>query len=134
MPSQLRLGFHYHVPAFLRDGCIMMPGYLGCFIDALARECKEVVCFLHAPVGQEEHFADYCVRSSNVRLVNIGPHESVPRRMFNASRSCRPLKEWQSRIDAMLIRGPSPLLPSMALAAPRLPVSLLLVGNAVAGV
>lgn len=130
----LRLGFHYHVPAALDEGHISMPGYLGRFIDSLAAHCEHVVCFMHSPLPSEQALMDYRLTSPKVTLVDIGPHVSVPRRLLGAWRLVRPVREWRSHLDVMLIRGPTPLLASVAGAAGGLPLVLLLVGDMLAGI
>jgi glycosyltransferase involved in cell wall biosynthesis len=130
----LRLGFHYHIPAARRDGAIYVPGYLGRFLDGLGRHCEQVICFSHTPRVQEGVYMDYRISSCNIKLVEIGPHVDVPRRTIAAGIFARPIKEWRTRLDALLLRGPSPLLPAMARAAGDLPVALLLVGDYVAGI
>ena len=54
--------------------------------------------------------------------------------MLGARRFTRPLRAWRDRLDILLLRGPSPLLPSMAHAAQGVPLALLLVGDYLAGV
>ena len=130
----MRLGFHYHVPAVLVGGQIRMPAYQGRFVDALADYCSEVVCFLHSPLAQERPQMDYSLRSGNVRLVELGPHTSTPRRLLSARRSAGILRSQRALFDALLLRGPSPLLPALADAARPVPTALLLVGDNVAGV
>jgi glycosyltransferase involved in cell wall biosynthesis len=125
----LRLGFHYHVPAMQKDAGVYMPGYLGRFVDSLALHCEYMVCFLHSPLPHERTVMDYRIKSSNVTLVDIGPHVSVPRRTFLAGRFTRPVQKWRPKLDALLMRGPSPLLPQMARAARPLPLIFLLVGR-----
>jgi len=130
----VRLGFHYHIPAALIDGLIRTAGPQGRFMDALAEHCAEIVCFLHTPVRDEFQRMDYVVQQRNVRLVGLGPHASVPRRLLSARRYARTLREAGDNLDVLLLRGPSPLLPLLARAVRPLPTSLLLVGDAVAGV
>lgn len=130
----LRLGFHYHIPASLHEGHIFMPGYLGRFIDSLAAHCEHVVCFMHSPLPSEQALMDYRLTSPQVTLVDIGPHVSVPRRLLGARRLVRPVREWRSHLDVMLIRGPTPLLAGVAGAAGGLPLVLLLVGDMLAGI
>jgi glycosyltransferase involved in cell wall biosynthesis len=117
-----------------RGGSIAMPGYLGCFIDALARSFSEVRCFMHSPAKGEEGLLDYLIRSPNVSLINIGPHESLARRELLAHRFVRPLREHLNALDAVLLRGPSPLLGPMGNIAGRLPLVLLIVGDYSAGI
>lgn len=128
----MRLGFHYHVPAFYKDNHIYMPGYLGRFIDSLADFCEEVTCFLHSPLPDEVSGMDYMIRSSNVRLIDIGPHASVMARTV-WSRKYTSFVQNHSGMDILLVRGPSPLLPAMA-AASLVPTCLLLVGDYLKGV
>src|ERR1043166_4119739 len=130
----MRLGFYYHVPAFQTAESIFTPGFQGRFIDALARHCSEVVCFLHAPTKAEMQFQDYKIQSVNVSLVNIGLHTSVPQRVAFSSRYSASLKARRDKLDAVLLRGPSPLLPAMARAAQALPKVLLLVGRGTRGI
>lgn len=131
----LRLGFHYHIPMMRdADGRLRTPGYQGRFLDSLARHCEQLVCFLHSPSPTDTSPLDYTIESRNVIWVDIGPHASVPRRMVGARKVTRIIAPWQSQLDAMLIRGPSPLLPVVAGAVKDLPTSLLLVGDYLAGI
>lgn len=128
------LGFHYHIPA-IQDGIhIRLSGSLGVFIDSLANECSQVVCFLHTPRPAERQWMDYQIQSSNVKLVSIGPHRSIPKRVILASQHTAPIVKHLNQIDALLIRGPSPLLPQMAQAAASVPLVFLLVGDYLAGI
>lgn len=127
------LGFHYHEPAAPQDGRIRTSGPQGRFLDSLARHCEQVVCFLHTPRADEEELLDYTLASQNVELVPIGPHASVPRRLALAWMHTVPVRQWRSRLDAILIRGPSPLLPAVARAAAGVPAALLLVSDYTTG-
>jgi len=131
----LRLGFHYHIPMTRdADGSLRTPGYQGRFLDSLARHCEQLVCFLHSPASSDTSPLDYAIESDNVVWVDIGPHTSVPRRMLGARKVARIIEPWRSQLDAILIRGPSPLLPIVAGAVRDLPISLLLVGDYLAGI
>jgi len=109
-----------------------MPAFQGRFVDALADYCSEVVCFLHSPVGEERSQMDYTVRGANIRLVDLGPHCSVPRRLLLARGYAGIVRRERAALEVLLLRGPSPLLPSLAEAARPVPTALLLVGDAVA--
>jgi len=135
MGESVKLGFHYHIPAYTNEnGQIVTPGYFGRFLDSIAAECDSLVCFLHSPRKDELAYMDYALRSQNITLVDIGPHMSVPKRTLLARRIMAPVRNHRIYLDAMLVRGPSPLLPAMVQAAGSLPTSLLLVGDYVAGV
>jgi len=77
---------------------------------------------------------DYRIRSANARLVPIGPHCSVPRRTLLARRFSLPLRNRRQELDAVLLRGASPLLPAMAAAARPLPLVLLIVSRCTQGI
>ncbi len=72
--------------------------------------------------------------ASNVRWVNIGPHSAFPMRVLRTVASTKMVKPWRRKLDALLIRGPSPLLPAMAEAFADLPTALLLVADYLAGI
>jgi len=130
----LRLGFHYHIPVYRDDqGQLRTPGYQGRFLDSLAARCATLICFAHQPRAGETEYMDYALQAPNIELVDVGPHSSVPARTLRAGSFTQPVRAWRARLDALLIRGPSPLLPQMAHAAGRLPTALLLVGDYVAG-
>lgn len=128
----MRLGFHYHVPAVARDRDIFMPAFQGRFIDSLAEYCTEVICFLHSPLGDDVSQMDYQLQRDNVRLIDLGPHNSTPRRVLSGSKYVDIIRKHRSLMDLLLIRGPSPLLPVIANGCRPLRTSLLLVGDAVA--
>lgn len=130
----MRLGFHYHIPAIQKDGQIWMPGYIGRFIDRLAEKFDSIVCFMHTPVAGEEQWMDYPLRSTNVKLIGLGSHSSLPRRVLHARKIMKTIRSSRDQMDALLIRGPSPLLPWLAKACKPIPTILLLVGDLLAGV
>ena len=126
----MRLGFHYHEPVYLTSqGALKTSGPQGRFLDSLAEQCNEVVCFLHSPRTGELPYLDYSLRSPNVSWVNVGPHRSLPARMLRSPLTANRVKQWQDRLDVVLLRGPSPLLPAFARALKPLPIALLLVGD-----
>lgn len=104
-------------------------GFLGRFIDSLAANTSEVACFLHTPLPAERSLMDYSISSENVRLVDLGPHVSIPRRMLYTGRIRQIIKDHSDRLDALLIRTPTPLLSSVAKAASNMPLVLLLIGD-----
>lgn len=130
----MRLGFYYHIPAITRNGKILMPGYLGRFLDSLADHFESLVLFQHLPdLGVESKF-DYEIRSTNVKLISLPSRGSVPYRMLHLQRYLRIIKENNSELDAILLRGPTPLLPAIADLLKPMPIILLVVGDQLAGV
>ncbi|HQO21261.1 MAG TPA: glycosyltransferase family 4 protein [Acidobacteriota bacterium] len=135
MPS-LRLGYYYHIPVKEEDGTIKTLGVQGRFIDSLAAHCEEVICFLHRPGKRDHYHFDYGIRRSNVRLADLGIKQNSPRRTFCPGSLEQVAKRHMSGLDALLVRGPSPLLPPLcrwARGAGVMPV-LLIVGNYVDGI
>jgi glycosyltransferase involved in cell wall biosynthesis len=131
----LRLGFHYHVPMLrTASGEIKTVGALGLFLDSLAARCASLTCFMHSPRPQELAQIDYTLQARNLTWVDIGPHTSTPHRMVFSRRFTQPVHDYRPVLDALLIRGPSPLLPAVAHAARPLPTALLLVGDYRAGI
>lgn len=132
----MRLGFHYHIPAEQRNDGIYMPGYLSRFIDSLANQCEEVVCYLHSPRPSQVELLDSVIMQSNVKLISIGQHCAAWKRSLWPGRFVKALHRELDRPDALLVRGPSPLLPGFCSEARRLeiPTALLLVGSYVDGV
>ena len=130
----MRLGFYYHIPAVMEDGKIVMPGYLGRFLDALALNCEELILFLHLPNPKENAKFDYEIQSANVKLISLQPRGSVPNRMLHSRLFTAVLTNHLGSLDALLMRGPTPLLPEIAEKAKHIPTILLLVGDYLAGV
>lgn len=127
----LKLGYHYHIPVMQNNGAIYTIGHYGKFVDSLAAYCETLVCFFHSPQKGDSSIFDYPLRSNNIEWVDIGPHVSVYKRIlfFNTYTYPYPLKKHIASLDAMLIRGPSPLLPAFAHASKSLPTALLIGGD-----
>lgn len=123
------LGFHYHIPAYQKDGKIYTMSLQGLFIDSLAQYCKEVVLFLYTPTSNEVALLDYEIKSSNVELVELIPHLSVPKRILQAKKVTKIFKANIHKIDILLLRAPTPLLPFIVKAIrKRVKYSYLIVG------
>lgn len=129
---KLKVGFHYHTPAIQIDGVIRVPSYIGLFIDSIAPNCAELVCFLHSPPRQNIDQLNYPIRAANVKLVSLKPHSSIPKRTVQALSGRRMFREWEPTLDVMLVRASTPLLPVVASAWSK-PLVLLLVSDATAG-
>jgi glycosyltransferase involved in cell wall biosynthesis len=132
--TALRLGFYYHIPALLKDGKIWLPGYLGRFLDSLAKHIDHLTLFLHEPNDEESHTFDYEIRSKNIVLVQLPQSRSVPYRIINSRQYTKIIQENLSSLDAILVRGPTPLLPHIVRRTNRIPAILLIVGDYLAGI
>lgn len=128
----MKIGFHYHTPAYQNThGEIWMEGHHGLFLDSLAAENEEIVCFLHTPLPEEMDRMNYCIKSPNIKLVSLPPHYHAIKRIFSRSTITRNAAKNFHGLDVFILRGPSPLLPSFAfqLVKHKIPYSFLLVGD-----
>lgn len=130
----MRLGFYYHIPAIKKDGTISMPGYLGRFLDTLADHVENLTLFQHLPDTGENSKFDYQIQSKNIKLISLQPRGSVPYRILHSHCYTKVIIEQLPHLDAFLIRGPTPLLPSISQATRKIPNILMLVGNYLAGI
>ena len=128
----MKIGFHYHIPAVRSGADILMPGYLGLFIDSLAGKCQKLVCFMHSPLEHEMAEMDYKLRSNNVELVEIGPHIAIPQRSLMAWKNRHIYQQYMKELDLILVRASTPLLPVIN-SVWKKPLVLLLVSDATSG-
>lgn len=125
----LRLGVYYHIPARRLGDTLYLPGFFGRFIDSLAGCSQHLTGFFHTASPDEINLCDYPLTANNVDWVDMGLPHSAPYRTLFARRFTRLIAPHLSGLDALLVRGPSPLLPAIADAAGRVPVVLMLVGD-----
>lgn len=130
----MRLGFYYHIPAVNQAGMILMPGYLGRFLDSLASHFDSLLLFQHEPNTDENVNLDYSILSNKAKLISLPPRGSVPKRILNSRRYTKIIREHLSEIDAILLRGPTPLLPFIGDSIDDKPRILLIIGDQLAGV
>lgn len=124
----MKLGFHYHIPAYEKEGKIYTAGFLGLFLDSLAVHVEELVCFMHTPLLTEMFTMDYYLKTSNIRLVSMGEHSSLPKRLLSSKRIIHELEPELKRIDILLLRCPTPLLPALGKVS-KLKRAFLIVGD-----
>jgi len=130
----MRLGFYYHIPAIIQLGKICVPGYLGRFLDELANNLEHLTLFLHQPNPGENVNFDHVLQTNNVDLVHLPPRKSAPYRLLHARKFTDFIKQHSQDIDALMLRGPTPLLPSLANADKSLPTILMIIGDYLAGI
>ncbi len=126
----MKLGIHYHIPLLQADeNQYFTVGFFGVFLDSLANEVDELVCFLHTPLQGEKETMDYRLKAKNITFVDLGPHDALYYRLLRSvaiKRKCAPQLK---NVDALLIRTPTPLVQTMAGAIEKSKVTLLLVGD-----
>lgn len=134
--QSINLGYYYHVPVRSSESGVLTLGAQGRFIDSLAGSCRQVTCFLHLPGTRDHYQYDYQIKSPNVRFIILGIKGSAPARTFFPYGCLNSVSQHLQGLDALLIRGPSPLLPPLCRHARKsgiLPV-LFIVGNYVDGI
>lgn len=110
----MKLGFHYHIPAYLQNGKIRTMDVMGFFIESLAPHFEEITVFAHSPKSNEKGVLDYTIDAENVKLVSIGKHYSTPIRLLVYPVIRKRIMRRLPDLDLMLLRGPTPLLPLIA--------------------
>lgn len=130
----LRLGVYYHIPVLRKLDGIYLPGYFGCFVESLASCCRQVIgLFYDAKPGQQA-LCDYRITALNVSVVSLGlPKSAVHTTLFSGP-YIRRMKMALPQMNALLLRGPSALLPPLAFSAGSVPLVLMIVGDYLAGV
>lgn len=128
----MKLAFHYHTPAITQNGKVVLPAYLGLFLDSIAPHFDELLCILHTPPPFENEMMDYEVKSSKVRLFSLEMHRGIPQRYLRAKHSVKVIKEVLNLADIVLIRASTPLLPFFKKHWNK-PIALMLVSDATLG-
>lgn len=128
----MKLAFHYHTPAITQNGKIVLPAYLGLFLDSIAPHFEELLCIMHSPSSSQMEMMDYEIKSKSVKLFSLAAHSSIPNRYLNSGPSIKVIKEVLSLADAVLIRASTPLLPFFKKHWKK-PIALMLVSDATLG-
>jgi len=72
---------------------------------------------------------DYELTAKNIRMVNLGPHNSVPRRLMRLFAARRAILKFRHDIDLFLVRSPTPLLLVFSTLGTYKPIIMYLVGD-----
>lgn len=105
------LAFYYHIPAVRDQDKILLPGYLGVFVDALAKETTHLYLLLHEGNEASVKEADYALSSKNITWINLGYKTPAWHRDLFHSRILKNKLKLVEHCDAVIIRSPSPLAP-----------------------
>jgi len=130
--QKIRLGFYHHIPITVKGNQLFIIGHMGRFLDGLASECSHLVLFMNEAT-ESDNTADYCLRNTNITWINMGSRKSAPHYTLFGGKYRQIIKDHLSQIDAMLIRGPTPLLPPLAKINRLIPTALLIGGDYLAG-
>lgn len=128
----MKLAFHYHTPAITMNSRVVMPAYLGLFLDSIAPHFDQLLCIMHTPSSSQMEMMDYEIKSDNVELFSLDPHSSIPNRYLNSGSTVRIIEEVLNLADIVLIRASTPLLPFFKKHWKK-PIVLMLVSDATLG-
>lgn len=130
----MRLGIHYHIPMVSQDGKLYTSGLFGVFIDSIANEVDELVCFLYSPNQAELEQMEYELKSKNVTFINLGPHNALYFRLLRLPLTQRIIHQHKHTVDKMLVRTPTPIVNTFAQIFGHNRLILLLVGDYAEGI
>ncbi len=123
----MNLGYHHHVPSvFESPDHVRVPAHFGMFTEELAKQAGSVTYYTYetSPTGIE----DYPLVAPRVRCVNLGPRPPAPIQLLRPGPILRRIDFARDGIDALLVRGPGPLLPALLRHA-TVPSAALIVGD-----
>ena len=113
---------------------MLVPGYIGVFIDSLAKQVDELVLFLEDQTDPDSTEEDYVLTQPNITLVSLGLKSTFYHRLLNPKQKVNTVIAHADKLDAFLLRAPTPLAPHLFKKLKYLvPVYPMLVGNYVKG-
>lgn len=107
----MKLAFYYHIPIAPQNGSLHLPGYIGIFVDELARNVDKLYLIMHETKDREFEEADYQLECSNITFVNLGLKTPSWQRSLLPGKVLKEKMPEIERCDAFLVRSPSPLAP-----------------------
>ncbi|WP_394676740.1 glycosyltransferase family 4 protein [uncultured Sphingobacterium sp.] len=125
----MKLGFYYHIPCYDNGGCLFLPGYLGVFLDELAKNVEQLILIMHEATDKEIRDADYQLMATNVRFINLGPKTAAWHRTFFPKSILKKHLKDIGNCDAILVRCPSPLAVSFFKLVKTTKIFFLVVGD-----
>lgn len=105
----MKLGFYYHIPLRNKNGQLFAPSYLGIFLEELAKNVSELVVVYHAASGKDLEEADFEIKGTNIKGLDLGPKTAAWHRSFFPGSTLKNKLQAVELCDAFLIRSPSPL-------------------------
>ncbi len=124
------IGFHYHLPVKITEqGKLYTQSFYGLFLDSLCAQCERLIVFSYTPTNSEEASINYELRSANIKVVNLGVHDSLPKRLLRFGQTRNLIANNLKEVDILLIRSPTPLVIVFKWIKKTKPVILYLVGD-----
>lgn len=110
----MNVGYYFHPQAiFEPDGTARTEAHWGRFIRALAAECGQVTYYAHS--GEGHGIENFPLGPEwKVRCVDLGPRHAYPRMYLTPWRALKNFNPKADGLDAMIVRGPTALLPAIS--------------------
>jgi len=105
------LAFYYHIPIAKKDNGLLIPSYLGVFIDSLASTVQKLYLLLHEANTNQALECDYVLNNKNIEWVNMGLKTPAWHRDLFYKKVLKNKLSVIEHCDAFIVRSPSPLAP-----------------------
>ena len=105
------LGYYYHIPICSKRDRLLVPGYLGIFLDALAARVERLYLFMNDANEQQSLEADYELQQKNIFFISLGPASPAWYRHLFHKKILAVITPVANSCDAIIVRAPTPLAP-----------------------
>lgn len=107
------LGFYYHSNIKVEKNRLIVPGYIGVFIDELARNVKKLYLFLEEQTDTSSTLEDYELQQNNIVFISLGKKSTFYHRLLFSSKKLDIISQHINELDILLLRTPTPLAPNI---------------------
>ncbi len=125
----MKLAFYYHIPLSSSNNQLSVPGYLGVFLDELAKNVEALYLVMHEASGVEIGEADYQLKGQNIKFISLGRKTAPWHRTFYPGSVLKKVLKEIEMCEATLVRSPSPLAPAFKRFIKRKKVFFMVVGD-----
>lgn len=105
------VAFYYHYPVFMEGEKKYLPGFLGCFLHALAQRVEKLIVVAHRSQVNKNNLYDYELGDPNIEFIWIRERTAAWHRHLFHHKILSPVKNQLSGVDFFIVRSPSPLAP-----------------------
>ena len=106
----INLAFYYHIPIVKKGEELFCPGFLGVFLDSIAKIVNKLTLVMHESCY--EIGSDYKLKQSNIDFISLGKKTAAWHRMIMHRKILKKkLSIINDKCDVILVRAPSPLAP-----------------------
>lgn len=105
------LAFYYHYPVVTIENRNYVPGFLGCFLHALAQCVEKLIIVAHPSSHNKNDLFDYELKDKNMEFLFIKERTAAWHRHLFHKRILSSVKNRLQGVDFLIVRSPSPLAP-----------------------